>query len=388
MESSFSPIDLKPFRQDISSGNEYDRYGHRIHTCAKGSIGRFIKDQQKKKYSNSQLPNLLNIPQSRDKLAIKDMSTENNHLWDRSKLDNNPKSEDVERDNLINLWKSDPLSFDENYRKTLPGNEKYQGKYTTRKVQDDNNHTSKLHFFLELVQENLIKRMGGKVSTFIVNAMSNYCSNVNILQIFDKTNCTEMLWQECNRMNSDLVDIIASCFENASRDILNKYHRLLTSARQLGRISNEELQRQNPRGSAILVRPIPPEDRKLHPSDERNLERDILNYANAALESRLKIRWSDVEVQKLQFENSKTSLPTGSKEFTTKNLRKNETRRNVTRMKIQQRLKEGQDPKTLFDIDPDSLRFEDVPVMMPQPSFEYLLPKRHRDQLLKRMGKQ
>jgi hypothetical protein len=415
--SELTYIDLSAERQDVESGSELDRNGTQIRPCAPGSVGRYIKDYQKQKYIELDKRNngeffhrKTAFPKSRTMGGVQYYSEIQDNIWDRKlpehEYDELSSSEinhrvykrmgpshenhhlgvteygtpsDYSSEAKIKTLYEDPETFYKRDRLLDPStNFTY---ITTDTVQRDERYPTGYLLFVSRIQEQLLQKVKS-MPPFVVTALYRYANKDNFYDLAVKADAKEYVFSESEKSKSELERVFIDEFFNIAQIILDRYGRLTRYARDLGRLNPEDMRVQNPKNLPLLIRPIRPGEKTNGSDNEENMANELLSTTNDRMIEIMSERKRNSEA--LQYEiDVKHRNPRPEGPVFTKLIRQNEHKKNYRRMGSQ-RLKEGEDPRRLFGFDPDSLRYPDRPVWIPEPTFDSLLPKGQRDLLMQR----
>lgn len=393
--SEFARISLTDAREDIASASETDRHGFKIRACAPGSVGRAVIEAREirfKKMNDSQKPlqKKLMVPMPRTSnfvsqpLEIRRMvygkSEEEKRADDGTSLAlPKPIGSWSPKERMKNLGQ-DRLAFEKSQRLMQPGSSNPLGSTSSSYNLPIR---SGLDAFVRRLQRNLLDRCLN-LPYFLGRAAETFSSVEHISGMVERSGAHDLIERESNKSSSELDKLFADAFICVARMEMDKERQSTVQARVLGRMSEQDLRIQNRHNLPMTTRPIRA-DQSHARSDQDDAEAcdRILNVASQTVEGLLRKRVLQVGLEDSQLHDLATEQPTGGS-FFTKKLRTEEERARRPRV-VNRRLREDQDPLSTFDIDPDCLRSPDRPVMMPEPSFDYLLPKRHRDALMHRL---
>lgn len=385
--SGLAKIDLSSYREDIASGADSDRNGTRIQACPRGSVGRAIQDARKseicpeKRISNREEQRTA-FPLARTKKAIEQYARLGiKNIRDEGEMYDDAEIRSRSTTSRMDLLVSDPVRFFRSESVNLVGSDRAFKTMSSFAKRED----SPFYYFLERVQRKLLEKYGS-ASSFVTRAMKRYSESENVLRMIQESGAKEIVDHEARKSNTYLDTIFISVFDQVSEQKVDKYHHLVKIALDLGRLDEEDMRISNPYGFELPVIPIRPgSGRSLDPRDQKQLEDEIVNESNHHLVSILRKKLEQVQIHKEQIRiDRERQRPEGG--FGKTIFRQNERTKDRVRVATK-KLQEGQDPKTLFDFDPDSLRYEDQSVWMTQPHRDYMLPKRARDDIYRKMGK-
>lgn len=413
--SGLAYIDLSAEREDIESGSELDRNGTHIHPCAPDSIGRFIKNYQKQKYieldkqnNNGNNRHRTVFPKSRTMGGVQYYSEIQGNIWDRrlpghvydeispdeakhriykrmdsclylSSSDYGSPS-DYSSEAKIKTLHEDPEMFYKRDRLLDPNtNLTY---VTTDMMKKDDRYPDSYLLFVARIQEKLLEKVK-HMPTFVTTALYSYATKGNFLDLADKALARDFVLSEAEKSNSELEHVFVDEFYNISQIILDRYRRLTKYARELGRLNSEDMRVQNPKNLPLLVKPIRPgENVRPDSRDEEKMSIELITMTNSRVVNLIRDRKKNSEALQYEIDTKhRNPLPEGP--VFTKKIRQNENKKKNYRP-MGKRLQEGEDPRSLFGFDPDSLRYPDRPVLIPEPTFDCLLPKRQRENLAQR----
>ncbi len=154
-------------------------------------------------------------------------------------------------------------------------------------------------------------------------------------------------------------------------------------ARDLGNMNPEDMRINNPKNLPLPIQPIKPGNRSLDEKDEAQLEKEIIIASIERTISILQSRKKQLELDELELDIIKHPQPIGGS-FLVQKVRENEFKKKNYR--VCAKMVGSNDPKeSIWDYDPGA--YEEWKRMNSQQTFDYLIPKRQREKLLKRLGK-
>ncbi len=248
--TNFAKVDLSQYRQDIASGAEIDHNGHHIYKCAKGSIGRFIKDAQKQKYSDhdknrngQDSRHKIPFPKARTLLAVEYYGNNEANIWDKrnpepAENNNNykrvfrrmdvgidPRKDDSTATNDIDLESlstkskmktlvENPSKFYSKDRYQQPGSHTYVKSHSMTNKNEYSN-------MVEKIQRTLLEKTKS-MPLFITRAMFVFTDEENIHHIGRVSETEDILKYEEKKSNSDYVNIFVDSFFGIAQRMVEK----------------------------------------------------------------------------------------------------------------------------------------------------------------------
>lgn len=341
----------------------------------------------------------MNLPRVRNRAAISHyVTTEGGKAWDR---DENPLDRELKEDVDISTYSVHDVSFDkkkeqrriyddlgpiqaQNYRDRIFKRINDPGRIESMRV-DVIKSTRKdpVENFLNSVGSKILERLKG-VPTCILRALYRFLDRENFEYILERAEAAKTLLYELAKSKSGWGKYIEDAFVDISENRFRNFTKELQDARRLGAYNPEDYEILNPHGLTPPVAPIKPGETS--EDHEKKLENEIFNQATdfcirfmgkkvkeyAAEEELLKQKYCQPKPEAGFMMIKQYRQSTKSARFRDK------------RTVISTRLKEDQDPGTIFDVDPDSL-YENP---QPKQSFDELLPKRQRERVFRMLGKE
>lgn len=407
--SEFARIDLSVYRKDIQSGRETNENGIHYKSCAPNSIGRAVQEARKQIYKNLDEKNhqgfwvtgeKSRLPNSRKPLAVECYANTGEDVWKMHKNTKNDDSNsgryfkrmDTLSESYIKVPESNIFGLDpESKIKLLRENpsiyfesQKYSQQGTLISVPRDANdeRESSVIRFMQRVQDRLLKNMD-TMPQVVISSLDVYTSKPFLDRVLDAAQAREYFAEETKKSVSTLEDDFVKVFYRVAESIMKKHGDSIRMARILEGMNPEEIEYQIRRRRKMDAKVYVPGIEDI--SDDQELQEKILSKSFHDLVWNIETRKKLDKIQEYRLKEivKKPQPESGLQQFQV--VRRNEKKKKNFRV-MGKKLQEGEDPKTLFGFDPDSLGHPDPRIQIQKQSFNDLLPKRQRDRLYKRLG--